>query len=51
MEGLFERIGRTVTRSSWVAGTGGEKIQTAVIDHDNLGMMHGSMGTRTTKRS
>ncbi|KAF9058735.1 hypothetical protein BDP27DRAFT_556735 [Rhodocollybia butyracea] len=42
MEGLFERIGRAVKRSSWAAGTGGEKIRTAVIDHGNPGMMHGS---------
>ncbi|KAF9067521.1 hypothetical protein BDP27DRAFT_1422812 [Rhodocollybia butyracea] len=42
MEGLFERIGRAVKRSSWAAGTGGEKIRTAVIDHGNPGMMHES---------
>ncbi|KAF9067529.1 hypothetical protein BDP27DRAFT_1422817 [Rhodocollybia butyracea] len=41
-EELFERIGRAVKRSSWATGTGGEKIQTAVIDHGNPGMMHGS---------
>ncbi|KAF9067531.1 hypothetical protein BDP27DRAFT_1364856 [Rhodocollybia butyracea] len=34
--------GRAVRRSSWAAGTGGEKIRTAVIDHGNPGMMHGS---------
>ncbi|KAE9400271.1 hypothetical protein BT96DRAFT_1018956 [Gymnopus androsaceus JB14] len=45
MEGLFERMGRAGKRSSSGtvnAGTGGEKIRTAVVDHGNPGTMHGS---------
>lgn len=47
LEGLFERMARAGKRSSTStgsvnAGTGGEKIRTAVVDHGNPGMMHGS---------
>lgn len=45
LEGLFERMGRAVKRSSTSTvstGTGGEKIRTAVVDHGNPGVMHGN---------
>ncbi|KAJ3996078.1 ribonuclease H [Lentinula boryana] len=45
LESLFERMGRAVKRSSASivsAGTGGELIRTAVVDHGNPGVMHGS---------
>ncbi|KAJ4490944.1 ribonuclease H [Lentinula aciculospora] len=51
LEGLFERMGRAVKRSSMSivnAGTGGEKIRTAVIDHGNPSVMHGNKASTSS---